>query len=218
MTDPKPEVVLEHDFPLLKIGGLYSLMKAAQEFLMAPSPRQIAEWSVWRASWVTSLNIWPRLLEGFRPYRYVDTDNPFTWRRIEMPWRIVDYRAHRATAKAVDDLLERLLTATPPAPLAVALDLDPTDPRDSDGWTDAVARQGIVPPRGDDYYRSTHWTLLNEELKQHQCAECATTTRRTRLHHENPESFGRERPSDLTELCDRCHVRRHGAGIWKKAA
>jgi hypothetical protein len=92
------------------------------------------------------------------------------------------------------------------------------DPRDGDGWEDAVGLQGIRIPHGDDFYHSTHWELINAWLKIGRCSECRTTSRRTRLHHENPDSFGRERREDLTELCDRCHAKRHGAGVWKKAA
>jgi hypothetical protein len=78
-------------------------------------------------------------------------------------------------------------------------------------WTDAVARQGVRIPRGDDYYQSTHWEILRSEGRVGRCAMCHRTDVATTLHHRTYERMGQERVDDLTEVCRACHRHYHAA-------
>jgi hypothetical protein len=83
------------------------------------------------------------------------------------------------------------------------------DPRDGDGWTDAVARDGVrVPSYRDGYLSSTHWELLKAERLTGRCDWCHRE-RGTLLHHTSYRHFGHERPEDTIEVCYDCHDRLH---------
>jgi hypothetical protein len=101
-------------------------------------------------------------------------------------------------------------TAAPEAPTPTAVALAD---QDWDQWLEAVGRDGVRIPYGDEYLRSTHWELMREAYLTGRCAECKRQTR-TELHHVTYARVGHERPEDLLELCRVCHDRRH----FRKAA
>jgi hypothetical protein len=91
----------------------------------------------------------------------------------------------------------------------------PTEPQigncfaaDDAEWTEAVARQGVRIPGADEYYQSTHWQILKQELLEGRCTKCREHVSTT-LHHWTYERFGHEKPEDLIELCRKCHARYH---------
>jgi hypothetical protein len=97
-----------------------------------------------------------------------------------------------------------------PAPPPIVAAIQSWVDIDDAEWMNAVARQGVVLPRGGDYYLSTHWELLKAELVTGRCAMCARQIRTT-LHHRLPcDTWGRERAADLTEICYDCHDAYHG--------
>lgn len=97
------------------------------------------------------------------------------------------------------------------------------DPRADDerGWIDIVSNEtdaeyGLRIAHGyPDYYLSTHYQRVNEEYQTGRCARCGRSDLDTSLHHLNDHSFGREKREDLMELCDPCHAREQGRGVWK---
>lgn len=135
-----------------------------------------------------------------------------------VPWEFRDpeLEEHVREGMAVGDLLfqyliclrvrlRKLLDEPPPQAQTIAI-----DPRDGDGWDQAVTVQGVRIPTGDEYFTSTHWELCRADWLNGRCAECKRVTR-TSLHH-LPGSYGRlgcERPADVLELCWDCHRGRH---------
>ena len=79
---------------------------------------------------------------------------------------------------------------------------------DDAGWTDAVGRDGVRIPYGDEYYKSQHFELLKAELLTGRCAMCDRTVRTT-LHHRDYRHMGQERSDDVTEICQDCHAKIH---------
>jgi len=102
----------------------------------------------------------------------------------------------------VDDLEEML--ATPPTPTPAAA----VDPRDGDGWEDAVTAQGIRVPAYPDFLKTQHWELCKEAWKVGHCARCKQHGR-TDLHHLDYARLGQERPEGVIELCRACHDAMH---------
>jgi len=88
------------------------------------------------------------------------------------------------------------------------MDEERTDPRNGDGWEEAVAEQGTPIPFGDEYFQSTHWLILSAEWRTGYCARCKQPARTT-LHHLTYARVGRERPEDVIELCWICHWLQH---------
>jgi hypothetical protein len=62
------------------------------------------------------------------------------------------------------------------------------------------------------YLRSEHWKSVRAaalERAGHRCQLCNSPDR-LEVHHRTYERRGRERPTDVTVLCDECHARHHG--------
>jgi len=112
-------------------------------------------------------------------------------------------------------LKKLLLSDLPPAQTAAAVKRPVVDPRDGDGWETVVRTQGISIPRGVEFYLSTHWDLCNIEFKKGRCKNCGKNQLRTSLHHETHDHYGIETAADLMELCNRCHAKIEGLGLWK---
>jgi hypothetical protein len=104
-------------------------------------------------------------------------------------------------------LVRRLINLFPNAPKPTA---GPTDPRDGDGWENAVAAQGVQITY-DGYTHTTHWELLTAERLTGQCSRCRRVGR-TQLHHATYARLGAELPTDTREVCDACHRREHPRG------
>lgn len=111
----------------------------------------------------------------------------------------------------------------PPPPLSPDDAIGAVDPRACHecGWVDAVSRESDaeyeqrIAHGFPGYYFSTHWRVVCDEFRSGRCEQCSRTDRDTRLHHKNCRSFGRERREDVVELCDPCHAREEGRGLWK---
>lgn len=99
----------------------------------------------------------------------------------------------------------RVRTAVNPTPVESA---NSVDPRDGDGWVEAVAEQGVQITNYGDYLNSTHMELLRIERLTGKCDRCREVGR-TQLHHVSYQRLGAELPGDTRELCNRCHILEH---------
>ncbi len=63
------------------------------------------------------------------------------------------------------------------------------------------------------YIRSEAWRRKTRKVHQrsgYRCERCGASGRRLEVHHKTYRRLGRERMSDLIDLCDQCHDYVHG--------
>lgn len=63
-----------------------------------------------------------------------------------------------------------------------------------------------------EYLRSTVWKKKRQRVlkrDRHRCTRCGST-KNLQVHHLTYDRIFRERLSDLTTLCAKCHMREHG--------
>lgn len=65
----------------------------------------------------------------------------------------------------------------------------------------------------DVYLKSAHWAKVRSAALAYADHRCQVCNGRTQLdvHHRTYERLGREKPSDVTVLCRRCHETHHRA-------
>jgi hypothetical protein len=184
--------------PRWMIDHLPRVLEFANNFLIEPTAGQIANWERWRDDLVKEIGRWIFVLMQYAP--------PLLSLSHEVT--PAERAAHERDERAVLSMLRRLREATPPrAPTAAPSVAPVVDPRDGDGWEDAVSKQGVRITY-DGYLQSTHWELLRAERLTGTCERCHRA-KRTQLHHVTYERLGAEQPNDTRELCDRCHQREH---------
>lgn len=199
---------------LLPDGFLPHILQAVDDFLVAPTADQLDNWPGWREGWTNLLRSKLADLQSFTPH-HADgpDDDPFAWTCYEDVWKWTERQIYQGQLRDTTQLLRRLRDAMPPpSPLTAVVVVDP---RDGDGWEDAVARQGVTIPY-TGYLQTTHWELLRAERITGQCDRCYKIGR-THLHHVSYERLGAERPEDTSELCADCHRREHPRSL-KRAA
>ncbi len=179
-----------------------SLRDAIARWLENP-PTEVARWTLERRAWIDTVRRWLAHAREFRPSRLFG-DDPSAMTTLAVVAPPADREANFRNVDQLEELLRRL-TELPPA--RSSAEQPPVDPRDGDGWADAVARQGVIVTY-DGYLRSTHWQLLVAERKTGICDRCHRR-KGTQLHHVTYERLGAELPTDTRELCDACHRREH---------
>ena len=62
-----------------------------------------------------------------------------------------------------------------------------------------------------NYLKSRHWALMRSRIIQNHpyCEMCKSADKPLQVHHLSYKRLGKEKDSDLTALCDECHVAVH---------
>lgn len=62
-----------------------------------------------------------------------------------------------------------------------------------------------------NYLKSQHWALTRSRIIQNHpyCEMCKSADKPLQVHHLSYKRLGKEKDSDLTPLCDECHVAVH---------
>lgn len=148
-------------------------------------------------------------------WKTADTNHYFNRSRgVIVPLFLVTLRVRLQRLFIKDDpmsplpvVVEPPSSAPPRDAVASSTAQPPVEPRDGDGWEDAVALQGVRVTY-DGYLLTTHWELLRAERLTGVCERCHRQ-KRTQLHHVTYARLGAEQPTDTLELCDACHRRAH---------